>query len=291
MKLVINGEIHFRDIGFTMPVGVVEGVSREVLFFAKEVCNAGRRNIVFADMRNHPEYNEHSLITPVTACCYHPRNEPYVLICIRPEECTDTIVIHELMHAWLFFTEGYDDTNRLCGDHPFHIRLFAGRVGNIASDLHVNASMRRRGFEIASLRESSLAFLDECGSLIRRPEYATEPGMQWQIGSILGHLCAGKHIYHFTNRNRRFLDGFERLCRRRAPGVLYCRDLIADTVAKTGYDTTGKVARFVDIVVPKLFEFLREEFKGEYLRTTAAPSPDRSATSVQGCSNTGGGLP
>ena len=266
MKLKILGDIHFQDIRRRVPIGILEDVSKEFLFFTKETCNAARRDIVFASIYDNPDYSEHSLLTPVDALCKLADELPYVLIFIRPEACTQTMALHEIMHAYLYFAEGYDIPRHLEGALPFHVRLFAGLIGNIAMDMHTNERLRQRGFAIDSLREEYFRSLEEHLALFKRTRYADSVGIQWQIGAMWGHMLAGAHFYHPTEENlwvHRQLDGF---CRRCSRGTIRFRDLLVETVRKTGYDTPEKVGRFVDEVTPKLFKALGERFRPEYLR-------------------------
>ena len=54
-----------------------------------------------------------------------------------------------------------------------------------------------------------------------------------------------------------------------------------DAAAETGYDTTEKVARFVDLLTPRLFGFLGEEFREEYLREPVTSIRENVVAAVQ----------
>ena len=56
-----------------------------------------------------------------------------------------------------------------------------------------------------------------------------------------------------------------------APGVVTMRDLIVDTLAATGYETSESVGRFVDVVVPAIYRYIGERFRAEYLETVVNP--------------------
>jgi hypothetical protein len=268
MKLRILGDIYFCDIRRSVPLGILEEVSKAFLFFVAETRDAARRTIAFASIYDNPDYSEHSFLTPVDALCKLTDDCPCVLISIRPENCTETVALHEVMHAYLYFAEGYDIARHLDGPLPFHVKLFAGHIGNIAMDMHTNERLVKRGFAIDSLRDEYFAALEENLVRFRQPYYAEDVGMQWQVGAMWGHMLAGAQFYRPTEANlwvHRQLDGF---CRRRSPGTIRFRDLLVETFQRTGYDTPEKVGRFVDEVTPKLFKALGERFRPEYLRHT-----------------------
>ena len=266
MRLRILSDIHFADIRRSVPVGILEEVSTACLFFAKETCNVARKHLLFADMQANPDHSDHSLLTPAEACCYHPDHEPGILIFIRPKTCTEITALHEIMHAYLYFAEGYRSPRHLNGHFPFHVRLFAGIIGNIAMDMHTNERLRQRGFAIDSLRDGYFQALEEHLALFKRPGYADDVGIQWQVGVMWGHMLAGEHFYHPTEKNLYIhwqLNGF---CRKHSRGTIRFRDLLVETVRKTGYNTLEKVGRFVDEITPELFKALGERFRPEYLR-------------------------
>lgn len=101
MKLRMLGDVYFRDIARNIPVGIPTDVSREFLLFAKDTCNAARRDICFAYLRHHPEKDNNPLLDGIDAMCYPTRDVPFVLVFIRPDRCDETTALHELMHVYL----------------------------------------------------------------------------------------------------------------------------------------------------------------------------------------------
>ena len=268
MRLKILGDIYFRDIRRSVPVGILEEVSTACLFFAKETCNVARKDLVFADMQTNPDHSEHSFLTPVEACCYHPDDQPWVLIFIRPESCTEITALHEMMHAHVYFAEGYDNPRRFQGHLPFHIKLFVKMIRNLLMDLHVNERLKQRGFSVDSFRKGGYTGLEEQFAYLRRPRYARGVGIQLQVGMGWAHLLAGTHIYAPTADDKEVHRQLDAFCRRHCPGVIRFRDLFTDACRRIGYDTSDKVGRFQDEVIPKIFKMLGERFRREYLQPT-----------------------
>ena len=268
MKLRVVGDIVFQDIRHTVPLCIVEDFSREFLFFVKETRDIARRTIAFASIYDHPEYSQNSPMSAIDAICMPHDQLPCVLIFVRPEVCTETIALHEVMHAYLHFAEGFDLPRQfdpaLAGD----VNFLASLSLNIAMDMHTNERLRQRGFAIDSLRESYFQGLAEILTRFSRPSYVANVAIQWQAGAMWGHMLAGAHFYQPTQENLRVHRQLDALCRKRSPGTIRFRDLLVTTFRETGYDTPAKVGRFVDEVTPKLFAALGEPFRPELLRHT-----------------------
>ena len=269
MKLTILSDIYFGDIRRSVPVGILEEVSTPCLFFAKETCNVAHKDLLFADMKANPDHSDCSLLTPVEACCYHPDDEPWILIFIRPESCVEITALHEIMHAYLHFGEGYDNPRRFRGHLPFHVKLFVRMIRNLLMDLHVNERLKQRGFSLDFFRKQHYIGLEEHFPYLEQPRYANDVGIQLQVAMGWGHLLAGVHIYEPTAGEKEIHRQLNAICRKSCPGILRFRDLFTDTFQKTGYDTTEKVGRFLDKIIPEVFRMLGERFRPEYLQPKA----------------------
>ena len=267
MKLTILREIYFGDIRRSVPVGIIEEVSPACRFFAQETCQAAQRDMLFADIRHNPDRSEHSLLTPVDAVCYPNRRFPWMLIFLDPQRCNEIVVVHEIMHLYQYFAQGYVTPRSLQGALPFHVKLFASLIQNIAFDLHANEQLRRRGFDLAPLREPYYQALEGHLDDLRRPAYRDDVGMQWQYGAMWGHMQAGADFYQPNDANRWVHGQLDAVCRKRSTGTIRFRDLVVDTYRRIGYDTPEKVGCIADEVTPKLFKALGERFCPEYLRT------------------------
>jgi len=267
MKLVTWGKIQFASIGCDMPIGNLAGVSQRFIDFATETHRISGKYIGFADLRDHPEYSQHSYLTPFTGCVEFLAFSKLILVWLAPEALHEETAVHELMHAWLFFARGYRTPRRFVGEHPFHVRMFAGRIANIATDLAVNAEMKRRGFGVGRQRDDTFQFLEDFSPTLYSPKYADDPCMHWQFAEQLGFLCAGADLFEFSDKNLRVKEYVESIYRHYAPGVLAMRDLILETLAATGYEASECVGRFVDTVTPAMFEYIGERFRPEYLET------------------------
>lgn len=272
MRLEMHGDIYFRDIGRRVPVGIPCGVSREFLFFAKDACNAARRDILFAEMLDNPDHGKVSLLTGADAICYPSEKASFVLIFVRQESCDEIVALHELMHVYLSFAEGYRSPRSFAGSLPSHVRLFAELTGNIAMDLHTNQRLQRRGFPLDSLRERYFAALSEYLPLMANTRYSDDVGFQWQIGAMWGHMLAGRGFYRPNESDHRVHRRLEETCQRFSPGTIRFRDLLINTCEREGYDTPEKVGRIVDEITPKLFEALGEEYRPDHLLRTSPRS-------------------
>jgi len=95
------------------------------------------------------------------------------------------------------------------------------------------------------------------------------------VGMCWAHLLAGENIYMPTSDDKEMQRQFNALCRRCCPGVFRFRDLFVEACRKIGYDTTDKVGRFQDEVIPKVFTMLGERFRAQYLQNIQRrrPSP------------------
>ncbi|MFO7958003.1 MAG: hypothetical protein R6X33_12995 [Candidatus Brocadiia bacterium] len=198
---------------------------------------------------------------------------PYVLVFIRQENCTETMALHELMHVYLYFAEAYSNPRPVRGSLPFHVRLFAGLTGNITMDLHTNQRLKERGFAIDSLREEYFRALEGHIPLMTRRGYGDDVGMQWQIGTMWGHMLVGAQFYGMTSRDHRVHCRLERLCRKCSPGTIRFRDLLVQTCRRASYDTPEKVGRIVGNITPILFKALGEPFKPEYIELVRRRRP------------------
>jgi hypothetical protein len=266
MRLKVVDSIYFGDIQRRVPLGIVEQVSKEFLFFTKETCNAARRDVRFASIYDNPDYSERSFLTPVDAVCYACRELPCVLIFIRPERCSETTALHELMHAYLYFAEGYDSPRTIASCLPFHVRLLAKEIGNIAMDLHTNKRLKRRGFPVDSLREEYFKALRGYIPLMKQSQYSGQTEIQWQIAAIWAHMLAGAEFYCPTERNLAVHRRLERVCRRHCPATLRFRDTMLRAYKSIGYDTPEEVGRVIDNLAPRLFAVLGEGFQQEYVQ-------------------------
>jgi len=271
MELVTWGRIEFADIGLDMPIGDLSGVSARFIDFATETHRVSGKYIAFADLHDHPEYSEHSHLTPITGTVEYLGFSKLILVWLAPEGLHEETAVHELMHAWLFFARGYRCPRRLVGKHPFHVGMFVTRIANIAMDLAVNAEMKRRGFGVGKQRDDCFQFLEDFSPTLYSPQYAKDPCMHWQFAEQLGFLCAGADIFEFTDKNLRVKEYVESIYRHYAPGVLAVSELIVETLAATGYETSESVGRFVDVVVPAMYRYIGERFRPEYLETPANP--------------------
>jgi len=284
VQLIIKGRIEYTNIGRSMPIGVVRGLSDEFYRFAQRTSDLSGKKIVFADLRDHPEYSEKSELAPFIGCVDYLSLPTLIVVWLLPEACEEDTAVHELMHAWLFFARGYRNPLGLRGEHPFHVRMFAHRLGMIPQDLCVCFHMKQRGLNVGKQRDDCFQFLEDFAPLLYDHVRARDPWNHWQFAEQLGFLCAGADIFEFTDKNLRVLEYVESIFRHYAPEVLQLRDFIVKTAARTGYRTSESVGHFVEAVMKRMFEHAGLRFSPDLLECVSDTRPDdpKRATPVGG---------
>lgn len=227
--------------------------SRALVELIEEVNHASPKQVFFFD--SGPAVVEDN---PHAVNWTDGRQFPMIIpIFLNPRRAIPELVAHELMHTWIDFYLGLEDSRSYVDPSNRPVANAVCFLQSMVLDCTVLWQLRKRdGFDLELFRRDIMADVRENITPFKSGMMHATPFGQLVAAQALAVPRAVPDLYALTKADLHELEELWQVCRKYEPAIARTADKLVAALREHGYQTESGIRSSIDKILRAAFEFL-----------------------------------